>query len=328
MSIPHYQNPLHGGKTAAPPPPPSSVATPIPTRRSIKYATSFYFFLKSNPIRHSNQRKQLTSFFPLSLPPFPSAFPSPFLSWKTHELQEYLITNQADKTIVMHMHMKRDLAVAALQLCNQYHQGQIPIKPNLHSTHHTHTDTQYVKRSAKSYHQTRLAQHNFHQRMNRYNAGSYSQKHGMSRSLGHGPVGGTHSSGRLGSAPRAAPRAAPRGRPPPPQANYSTGEDHRRQQSHEIFQRTGKHPEEETKTPTHNRRSTMTTDFTRPSKLQAMAFAIEHSPRDWMRFEQEGDDVIEVERLNKVLKSMPKNSTHSKKLKGKMFCFLVRFDLF
>jgi hypothetical protein len=103
--IPHMTNPLHGGSQnqqfVSRPPTPPTPPTPVVSNRSI----------------------------------------NPFLNWKTHELQEWLINNHANRQIVMHMHVKRDLALAALRLCNSEHNGVIPERPQFISTHHAHTDT-------------------------------------------------------------------------------------------------------------------------------------------------------------------------------------------
>jgi hypothetical protein len=91
---------------------------------------------------------------------------NPFMQWSTHELQEYLMSNNAERAVVLHMHLKRDLAVAALKMCNEHHNGRVPPRPQMTDVHHEHSDTKYVKRSADSYKQARMAQKNRQQKLN------------------------------------------------------------------------------------------------------------------------------------------------------------------
>jgi hypothetical protein len=148
----------------------------------------------------------------------------------------------------------------------------------------------YVKRSAHSYHQARLAQHIRQKKMNRYQAGSMLQKHGMSRHVGHGPSCGSSFNGRL----------------PHQNSDAAGGKMPSRQQTHEIFHATGMHSEEG-KEHQQEKRKSFVTNFTRPSKLEAMAFAVEHSPRDWIRYEQEVEDMEEIKRLKNILNGKDEN---------------------
>ena len=41
-----------------------------------------------------------------------------------------------------------------------------------------------------------------------------------------------------------------------------------------------------------------------PSRLKALAFAVEHSPRDWERFQREQDELDEIDELKEQLRAM------------------------
>tara|TARA_B100000795_G_C22371525_1_gene276298 strand:- start:125 stop:463 length:339 start_codon:yes stop_codon:yes gene_type:complete len=102
-----------------------------------------------NPIHGTSAAANRRNPPPPSAPP--NRRPNPFMKWKTHQLQEYLLASGADHSIVLHMHVKRDLAIAALQLCNQTQHGIIPSgPPPVKTITHTHTDTKYQKRSKQS----------------------------------------------------------------------------------------------------------------------------------------------------------------------------------
>jgi len=242
-------------------------------------------------------------------PPPPSSSRSiknPFLKWNTHELQEYLLNNHADKSAIVHMHMKRDLAIAALQMCQTQHDGIVPAKPTSQTDiHHSYNDTKYRKRSAETYHNARIAQHTRQQKLNRFQAGGYLQKHAMSRHVGHGPSSGR----RLNPGRRPGPRpfvgnAPPP--PPPPTSQYQHHSSPSREQQHDIFHATGMKAEERNAPISDggSRKVSSTSSsfkYTKPSKLEAMAFAVEHSPRDWMRFEKENDEMEQIEKWKAVL---------------------------
>ena len=85
--------------------------------------------------------------------------------------------------------------------------------------------------------------------------------------------------------------------PPPPPPTEGGGPS--REAAHHIFHDTGLHRERES-SPATPRRSSLAV-FTRPSKLEAMAFAVEHSPRDWIRFEDENDRMAEIDELKNKL---------------------------
>ena len=205
---------------------------------------------------------------------------NPFMKWTTHELQEYLMTSHnAESSIVLHMHLKRDLAVASLKLCNEHHNGCVPPRPKMKSTSHAHSDTKYVKRSAHAYKQKRIEQKQRQKKFNRFQAGGYLQKHGSAKSLGHGAGSGLSLSSSLS---------------PPPAPT--------RKQTHEIFHATGMKSEQDARgKAAKNQGPHSSSTYSKPSKLKAMAFAIEHSPRDWERFERENDEIEEIHQMKSIL---------------------------
>jgi len=120
--------------------------------------------------------------------------------------------------------------------------------------------------------------------MNRFNAGGYLQKHG--KTSGHGPSSGYS----LNPGP---PRNQLRNN------NNNTaqqpGRAPSRTQTHEIMNAAGMKKENSSSaTDSHAK-------YNKPSKLEAMAFAVEHSPRDWTRFERENDEMETIENMKSKL---------------------------
>ena len=120
---------------------------------------------------------------------------NPFLDWSVHELQELLIASSSTQSIrdkVMHMHLKRQLAQLALQLCKAKFAGIVPPKPTGHKESiHVDSDTKYVKRSSHAYAAARGLQQQRQARLRSHARGhAYLHKHADARFIGYGPSGG------------------------------------------------------------------------------------------------------------------------------------------
>lgn len=266
---------------------------------------------------------------------------NPFLSWSVHELQELLMNNYHSPKIqakVMHTHLKHQLANLALHLCKAKFGGIVPAKPAGHREMiEVSSDIMYVKRSRKAYETARGMQQRGQEQFRSYASGhAYLHKHDMAPHIGYGPGGGSTShhvsiltrnisrnnvpvyddtdseddsddgdapkslkgtrSYRRGTVVRIAEhRALQAGEaPPPPPLNPSSSSARRRSGS-TAAPKGGWEP---------------------PSRLKAMAYAVEHSPRDWPRYEREQMELAEIKVMENKLKAMSNEASTKSKDEG------------
>ena len=264
---------------------------------------------------------------------------NPFLDWSVHELQELLVASASTKDIrkkVMHMHLKRQLAQLALELCKAKFAGIVPPKPTGHrESVHVHSDTKFVKRSSHAYAAARGLQAQRQARLRSQARGhAYLHKHADARFIGYGPDSGSTSrhapilrrnrrggggdsdsdSGpesdeedpntrrqryRRGTVTRIAQQRAMQmgGAPPPPPPAPSSSSS-------------SSSPSSQANARSRARATSISTTrvvggrWQAPSRLKALAFAVEHSPRDWARFEREQDELDDIKELRAALQAM------------------------